>query len=62
MAEEKAILKATKEESAPAEPAKPKKGEKGVSCPKCGHLNTPDSWYCEKCGAEILETPESLVN
>jgi len=28
--------------------------EKGVSCPKCGHVNTADSWYCEKCGAEIL--------
>ncbi len=28
--------------------------EKGVACPKCGHMNTPDSWYCEKCGAEIL--------
>jgi hypothetical protein len=28
--------------------------DKGVACPKCGHLNTADSWYCEKCGAEIL--------
>lgn len=28
--------------------------EKGVACPKCNHINTPDSWYCEKCGAEIL--------
>jgi uncharacterized small protein (DUF1192 family) len=28
--------------------------EKGVACPKCGHINTADSWYCEKCGAEIL--------
>ncbi len=29
-------------------------GDKGVKCPKCGHMNTADSWYCEKCGAEIL--------
>lgn len=39
------------------ESAKLKKGEKGVSCPKCGYVNSPDSWYCEKCGAEILESP-----
>jgi hypothetical protein len=39
------------------ESAKLKKGEKGVPCPKCGYVNTPDSWYCEKCGAEILESP-----
>ncbi|MEO0095323.1 MAG: zinc ribbon domain-containing protein [candidate division WOR-3 bacterium] len=32
-----------------------KKGkEEGISCPKCGFINPPDSWYCEKCGAEIL--------
>jgi hypothetical protein len=36
-------------------PAKPEaEQDKGVACPKCGHLNTADSWYCEKCGAEIL--------
>ena len=38
----------------PAEPAKVKKDEV-VPCPKCGHKNAPDSWYCEKCGAEILD-------
>jgi len=32
-----------------------KKEEKAVPCPKCGHQNAPDSWYCEKCGAEILD-------
>jgi len=26
----------------------------GVECPKCGMMNEPDSWYCEKCGAELL--------
>jgi uncharacterized protein YdcH (DUF465 family) len=26
----------------------------GVDCPKCGMMNEPDSWYCEKCGAELL--------
>jgi ribosomal protein L40E len=40
----------------PVEPVK-KKGEKGVPCPKCGAVNAPDSWYCEKCGAEILSSP-----
>lgn len=33
--------------------------DKGVACPKCGHSNTADSWYCEKCGAEILGASES---
>jgi hypothetical protein len=36
-------------------PAEPKE-EKAVTCPKCGFKNTPDSWYCEKCGAEILDS------
>jgi ribosomal protein L40E len=37
------------------EPVKVKKEkEEGISCPKCGYTNPPDSWYCEKCGAEIL--------
>ncbi len=44
----------------PAEPSKGKEeaGEK-APCPKCGHMNSLDSWYCEKCGAEILDTPLS---
>lgn len=41
-------------EKKPAEPVKAKK-EEVVPCPKCGHKNAPDSWYCEKCGAEILD-------
>ncbi len=36
-----------------AEVAKPK--EKGLVCKKCGTANKPDSWYCEKCGAELIE-------
>lgn len=28
---------------------------KKIVCPKCGFANNPDSWYCEKCGAEILQ-------
>ncbi len=28
--------------------------KKGVECPKCGMTNEPDSWYCEKCGTELL--------
>lgn len=34
--------------------------DKGVACPKCGHVNSADSWYCEKCGAEILGASGSL--
>ena len=41
----------------PAQPAAEK--EKSTPCPKCGHLNALDSWYCEKCGAEVLDTPSS---
>ncbi len=44
------------EEAAPKKPEEPPK-EQNVACPKCGYLNSPDSWYCEKCGAEILDTP-----
>jgi chromosome segregation ATPase len=40
----------------PAPPPKKKSGEKGVICPKCKAVNAPDSWYCEKCGAEILDS------
>ena len=46
---------AVKPDAAAEGPAKPEaEQDKGVACPKCGHLNTADSWYCEKCGAEIL--------
>ncbi|MBE0433274.1 hypothetical protein IBX73_07405 [candidate division WOR-3 bacterium] len=34
--------------------------DKGVACSKCGHVNSADSWYCEKCGAEILGASGSL--
>ncbi|HEC79430.1 MAG TPA: zinc ribbon domain-containing protein [candidate division WOR-3 bacterium] len=63
--EEKAVLpEATVEEESPKETESPieeipTEKEKSVSCPKCGHMNTPDSWYCEKCGAEILDSPVS---
>ena len=65
LVEEEAARTETSEEQeptpeAPEEPAKQKEevGEK-VPCPKCGHMNSPDSWYCEKCGAEILDTQQS---
>ncbi len=51
LSEEEAVKPDMKGEAA----TEPKSGEdKGVTCPKCGHVNTADSWYCEKCGAEIL--------
>lgn len=31
------------------------KEKEGVECPKCGMINEPDSWYCEKCGTQLLE-------
>jgi ribosomal protein S27AE len=31
-----------------------KEEEKELKCPKCGFVNMADSWYCEKCGAELL--------
>jgi len=49
------------EEEKPEEtaPKQTTEKDKAIACPKCNHLNTPDSWYCEKCGAEILDTPIS---
>jgi hypothetical protein len=29
--------------------------EEGLECPKCHFVNSKDSWYCEKCGAELLQ-------
>jgi|GEM_PF-2567905 len=28
--------------------------KEAVECPKCGMMNEPESWYCEKCGTELL--------
>jgi len=57
LVEEEAVKAPAKQEAPkPGESAKIKKGEKGVPCPKCSYMNSPDSWYCEKCGAEILES------
>lgn len=62
LVEEEAVMPEAAEEqkTTQEESVEPSKNQgKGVSCPKCGHLNTPDSWYCEKCGAEILDSPVS---
>ena len=56
LSEEEAVKpEVTTEAPAKPEPVK----DQGVTCPKCGHVNTADSWYCEKCGAEILGASES---
>lgn len=37
------------------------KGEekkKIIVCPKCGHENPPDSYFCEECGTELI--PEDI--
>uniref|UniRef100_A0A7C4XA03 RanBP2-type domain-containing protein n=1 Tax=candidate division WOR-3 bacterium TaxID=2052148 RepID=A0A7C4XA03_UNCW3 len=52
---EELLVEEVKETSKPPD-AEVKKEEKGIACPKCGFINTPDSWYCEKCGAEILSS------
>jgi len=49
---EEAAVKPSSEEKPPTTE------EAGVPCPKCGKINPPDSWYCEKCGAEILGSPQ----
>lgn len=62
LVEEEAVLpKAPEEQQATQEdPAVSDiESEKSVPCPKCGYMNAPDSWYCEKCGAEILDSPAS---
>ncbi|UCG30299.1 MAG: hypothetical protein JSV53_00035 [candidate division WOR-3 bacterium] len=51
LSEEEALKPDAAGESAPEQSVEK---EKGVACPKCNHINTADSWYCEKCGAEIL--------
>ncbi len=51
LVETNALLESTEEKE--SEKTKKEK-EEGIACPKCGFLNPPDSWYCEKCGAEIL--------
>ncbi len=27
----------------------------GLTCSKCNFMNSKDSWYCEKCGAELVQ-------
>jgi hypothetical protein len=60
---EESVVPEVQEEKPPEEkaeaPPEKKSKEKGVPCPKCGYINAPDSWYCEKCGAEILDSPVS---
>jgi ribosomal protein L40E len=52
--EEAVKPEAREKKDSPQEEQSEAKEEKSVTCPKCGFKNTPDSWYCEKCGAEIL--------
>jgi hypothetical protein len=46
-------------EEAPSGSAEESEEEKELKCPKCGFVNMADSWYCEKCGAELLGESES---
>jgi hypothetical protein len=29
--------------------------DKYIECPKCGYKNKPDSWFCEKCGVDLMQ-------
>jgi len=33
---------------------------KTIPCQKCGFLNKPDNWYCEKCGNELISVEETF--
>ncbi|MCK4252311.1 zinc ribbon domain-containing protein [candidate division WOR-3 bacterium] len=60
--EEAVIPKVPEEQQAAAPEVSPESDgeqEKSTPCPKCGYMNAPDSWYCEKCGAEILDSQAS---
>lgn len=60
--EEAVIPKVPEEQQAAAPEVSPESDgeqEKSIPCPKCGYMNAPDSWYCEKCGAEILDSQAS---
>jgi len=54
-AEDKGEL-ATEEEEEDSEKAEEEEAEvEGLKCLKCGFVNSKDSWYCEKCGSELLQ-------
>jgi hypothetical protein len=63
--EEESVSQEVSEEQEPTvePPGESSKAKKDAGarapCPKCGHMNSLDSWYCEKCGAEILDTQSS---
>ena len=60
--EEAVIPKVPEEQQAAAPEVSPESDgeqEKSTPCPKCGYMNALDSWYCEKCGAEILDSQAS---
>ncbi|MFQ5906870.1 MAG: hypothetical protein ACE5JA_09920 [bacterium] len=55
--EEPGIAEPVSVEGAPETVSEDEAG-KELKCPKCDFVNMPDSWYCEKCGAELLEESE----
>lgn len=60
--EEAVIPRVSEEQQAAAPEVSPESDgeqEKSTPCPKCGYMNALDSWYCEKCGAEILDSQAS---
>ncbi len=63
LVEEEAVIPKVPEEQQAAvpevSPESDGEQEKSTPCPKCGYMNAPDSWYCEKCGAEILDSQAS---
>jgi hypothetical protein len=55
VADEEPELVIEEEEPSLAESTQPSEEEKEINCPKCGYPNMSDSWYCERCGAELLQ-------
>jgi len=53
--DEKVSLSGPEPEEIGSELVSESKEEKQLKCPNCGFTNMPDSWYCEKCGAELVQ-------
>jgi len=56
--EQKVSLFSSETEEAEPESISGPDQDKELICPKCHFENMADSWYCEKCGTELLQNSE----